>query len=330
MVSVMKSHSCSWKSSGATQMSTSSSLHACRTAVLAYVSAAALCSGATTDEMAACISALTTGHSMARCVGLVLSTSARTTKKTSALVVDEGEDVGVAASSSTSLSNMTRRSATKASSAEASTSVAMRRRLSCVLRSASSLADVAPTPKTMPAVVGALMRPTTSPIFSLSESTHCRSSGSQSCRTSSGLVPKNLPSLNASPTSLLHVLWLFCSRDSSRSSRITLGETVSGKARERSAGPRTLVDSVAAAESTRSVSSSIVGRWGTIDAKTETTPSDPSLERLNVPRRPPLSLPSLSAEPFDSANVMGRVVKSAARSRRKRSCPNVSTKLDAT
>jgi hypothetical protein len=66
MVSVIKSHSWSWKSSGATQMRRSRSLHAWRTAALAYVSDAVLLSDATTDDMAAWSSALTTGHSIAR------------------------------------------------------------------------------------------------------------------------------------------------------------------------------------------------------------------------------------------------------------------------
>jgi hypothetical protein len=118
--------------------------------------------------------------------------------------VDEGDDVAVAASSSTSFSVIVGNSVTKASPADARISVATLRRLSCVFLSASSLADVAPTPKTMPAVVGGVMRARMSNILSLSLVAHCRSSGSHALWTRPGSDPKNLASANASAMSFLH------------------------------------------------------------------------------------------------------------------------------
>lgn len=191
----------------------------------------------------------------------------------------------MAARSSTSLSNMVGMSVTKVSSADDRISVAIRRRLTCVLRSASSLADVAPTPKTMPAVVGALIRPTSSGILSLSASVHCLNRGAQPSAISSRFIPKNLESLKASLTSFFHVFWLFCNLESSCKSVNVFRPIVSGKLLERKAGPMTLVEMVPAADSTRSDSTNILGRLGTIDARIATTSSGPS--EPVVLRRPP-------------------------------------------
>ena len=117
--------------------------------------------------------------------------------------------------SSVILSRIGGRSATKVSSLQASISVAMRRRLSCVFRSASSRAEVAPTPKTIPAVVGGVMRASSSGILSLSVTVHCFRRGSQSSWTRAKLEPKKRESLNASATSFFHDFWLFGSLESS-------------------------------------------------------------------------------------------------------------------
>lgn len=129
--------------------------------------------------------------------------------------MDDGDDVGVALSSSVNLSDMVGKSVTKASSADARMSVATRRRLSWVLRSASSLAEVAPTPNTIPAVVGGLMRLIISGIFSLSFTTHCFNKGSQSCLTKSASDEKKRASLKASLISFFQVFWLPGSLESS-------------------------------------------------------------------------------------------------------------------
>ncbi len=94
-------------------------------------------------------------------------------------------------------------------------SVATLRRLSWVLRSASSLADVAPTPNTIPAVVGGVMRPRISGILSLSLMVHCLRSTSQSLWTSARFEPKKRASLKASVTSFFQPFWLLGSLDSS-------------------------------------------------------------------------------------------------------------------
>src|SRR3569833_910154 len=321
MVSVTKSHSCNWKSSGATQTRRSSSLQACSTDGLLYVSAGALSSGATTDEMAAWSAALMTGHRAARWMAPVLSTRARTTMYTSARVVDDGEDVAVAPRSSTSFSRMVGRSVTKLSLADASTSMAMRRRLSCVLRSASRRADVAPTPITMPAVVGGVMRVSISGILSLSLMVHCLSRGSQSLLIWDWLEPKNLASLKASVTSFFQAFWLLGSLESSWSSTSELLEIESGNVLARSAGPITLVDIVAAACSTRSVSTNTLGRLGTMAASIPTTSSALSEGVLFCGVRRDNSLPLGFSDWEDevSAKLRGRVVKRAVKSRRNKS-----------
>jgi len=100
---------------------------------------------------------------------------------------------------------------------------------------------------------------------------------------------------------------------------MVLEETVSGNDLERNVGPTTFVDIVLAAASTRSYSTKIFGRFGATDARTATTPSGPSLfgARLWPPSRPAFS--GVPLECVGSEKVMGRVVKSAARSRRNRS-----------
>lgn len=232
-------------------------------------------------------------------------------------MVDDGDEVDVAASSSTSLSKMVGSSATKASSAAARTNVAIRRRLSCVFLSASSLADVAPTPNTIPAVVGALMRETSSGILSLSVRIHCFNSGSHPSLTRDKFIPKKRLSLNASPTSFFQVFWLFCSLDNSWNSLSVFDETVSGNDLERSVGPITLVEIVPAAERIRSASSRILGRFGTTEANTETTSSGPSPG--GAYRRGPSVLDFSGVFTkllLDSANVKGLVVNKAASNRR--------------
>lgn len=123
-------------------------------------------------------------------------------------MVEEGEEVVVAGSSSTIFSCINGRSPTKLSSIPARISVAARRRFSCVFRSASSLADVAPTPKTIPAVAGGTIRVSISVIRSLSLMVHCFNNGSQSFSTSDTGLEKNLGSRKASPRSFFHAFWL--------------------------------------------------------------------------------------------------------------------------
>lgn len=133
----------------------------------------------------------------------VLRTRARSKRYISALVVEDGDEVVVAESRSTIFSCIDGRSMTKLSFTVAMIRVAARRRLSCVFRSASSRADVAPTPKTIPAVVGANSRESSSGIRSLSLKLHCLKSGSQSLSTRATVFPKNLGSLKASLRSFL-------------------------------------------------------------------------------------------------------------------------------
>lgn len=132
----------------------------------------------------------------------------------SARVVEEGDDVVVAARSSTIFSSIAGISVTKLSLIAARTNVAIRRKLSCVLRSASSRADVAPTPNTIPAVVGGSKRERSSGTFSLSLRDHCFNNGSHSLSTSGTVLPKNRGSLNASPRSFFHDFCVFGSLDS--------------------------------------------------------------------------------------------------------------------
>ncbi len=90
---------------------------------------------------------------------------------------------------------------TKESSVAAIIKQATRRRFSWVLRSASRRAEVAPTPNTIPAVVGAVMRARISGIRSLSATVHCLSRGSQAALINPLLELKNRASLKASARS---------------------------------------------------------------------------------------------------------------------------------
>lgn len=149
------------------------------------------------------------GHSVARWMADVLRVRARSRRYISARVVEDGEEVVLAERRSTTFSCMTGRSVRKLSSIVARMRVAVRRRLSCVFRSASSLADVAPTPNTIPAVVGGTSLESNSGIRSLSLKVHCLRRGSQSLSTRDTELPKNLASLNASLISFLKVFCVF-------------------------------------------------------------------------------------------------------------------------
>jgi hypothetical protein len=74
-------------------------------------------------------------------------------------------------------------------------------------------------------------------------------------------------------------------------------------------GPITLVEIVLDAESTRSGSIRIFGRFGAIEARIPTTSSDLAI-----------GLPMESLSAAFSENPIGRVVKVAVRSRRNKSC----------
>jgi hypothetical protein len=132
----------------------------------------------------------------------------------SARVLDDGEEVVVAVRSSTIFSCMVGRSAMKLSFIVARTRVAILRRLSCVFLSASIRAEVAPTPKTIPAVEGATNRDNNSGTLSLSVSVHCFSRGSQSLSTRIKVLAKNRGSLKASARSFRHDLCVFGSLES--------------------------------------------------------------------------------------------------------------------
>src|SRR4051794_7372634 len=95
---------------------------------------------------------------------------------------------------------------TKASSSLDNRISATRRKLSCVLRSASVLADAAPTPKTSPAVVGAVIRLSNSSMRSLSFLDISDIIGNQYGWIRCIGIAKNLGSLNASDISLFQFL----------------------------------------------------------------------------------------------------------------------------
>lgn len=92
--------------------------------------------------------------------------------KSSARVVEEGEEAGVAVRSSTSFSEREGSVGVNVSSGAARRRSEMRRRVSCVLRSVSWRADAAPTPNMIPAVVGADRRERSSGRRSLSVNVH--------------------------------------------------------------------------------------------------------------------------------------------------------------
>jgi hypothetical protein len=102
-------------------------------------------------------------------------------------------------------------------------------------------------------------------------------------------------------------------------------ETESGKFFERIVGAITFVETDVAADRMRSVSTRTLGNFGTMEARTATTSSGPSLPAEMV-RRSPSILAVFSDDPlrFDSEKDSGRVVKRAVRSLRNRSCINVS------
>jgi hypothetical protein len=84
----------------------------------------------------------------------------------------------------------------------------------------------------------------------------------------------------------------------------------------------TLVDIDEAALRTRSDSTKILDKFGTIEAKIETISSESSLEPARVLRRAPSARIFFSTVLFKlegSEKDIGRVVKSAANRRRKRS-----------
>lgn len=235
----------------------------------------------------------------------------------SARVVEDGEEVDVAAKSSTMRSRIVGKSVTKVSVPQAKTRAAMRRRLSCVFRSASNLAEVAPTPKTMPAVVGGVMRLSISVIRSLSVIVQSLSRGNQSLRTRLTEELKNLESLKASPISFFQVFWLPGSLVSSWRRVKALLEIVSGNDFERIDGPITFVDIAPAAVKTRSDSTRILGRFGTI---WDRMPTISSALSAGVTRRLSLAFDWLFCEVDDpSEKDAGLVVKIAVSSRRKRS-----------
>ena len=212
---------------------------------------------------------------------------------------------------------------TKRSFSEAAINRAILRRLSCVFLSASSLADVAPTPNMMPAAVGDVRRESNSGIRSLSARAHERSIGSQPRFTSSCELAKNLASLNASPMSLLENLDASVMPDIAiiRSSVCWL--TFSGNVFERRIGPRTCVDIVLLIAATRSDSISILDKFGVIVDRTDTRLSDPRLFRVSSDTRPlPESVAAFSellAVVVSLENPIGLIVNVAVRRRTKRS-----------
>ena len=155
--------------------------------------------------------------------------------------------------------------------------VATRRRLSCVFRSASSLAEEAPTPNMIPADVGDERRDSTSGIRSLSRSVHCRSIGNQPSHTSfKEFVWKNLGSLNASATSFLHDLDASGIRDIVFSMSSKLAVMFCGNVFHRNVGVSTCADIVIVAVVIRSGSTRILDMLGKIEAMMATTSSGSS------------------------------------------------------
>lgn len=103
-------------------------------------------------------------------------------------------------------------------------------------------------------------------------------------------------------------------------------ETVSGKAFERRVGPMTFVEMAVAAVRTRSFSTRILGRLGTMLERIPTTSSARSLGGLTVEEDWRDISPSRFSEPVVlddpvvlSAKLVGRVVKMAVSSRRNKS-----------
>lgn len=175
---------------------------------------------------------------------------------------------------STIFSWMPPRLTTNMSVSADSTKVAIRRRLSCVFRSASSLAEEAPTPNMIPADVGDERRDSNSGIRSLSRSAHCRSICIQPFQTrSKEFVWKNLGSLNASATSFLQVLDPSGIRDIVFMISSTLHVIFRGNVFHRKVGVSSCVDIVIVAAVIRSASTRIFEMLGKIEAIMATTSS---------------------------------------------------------
>lgn len=150
------------------------------------------------EERLAVSSPLTTGQTDARWIGDVLRMRDRRRTKTSARVIDDGDDAGVAVRSSTIFAMICGMFGVKASSGLARMRSEVRRNVVCALRSASCRADAAPTPNMIPAVVGAVSRDSSSGTRSLSDCVHCERMGSHASRIRSTGVLKNFGSLKAS------------------------------------------------------------------------------------------------------------------------------------
>jgi len=249
-------------------------------------------------------------------------------------VVELGELVAVAVRSSVNFSMSAGRSETKVSTGHASTRVAILLRLSCVFRSASNRAEVAPTPKTIPAVEGGVRRDNSSGMRSLSLAHHCLIRGKiDEGMRDSGRREKKRGSLKASETSFLQ--GAFCPallplpeeleepgsgrRESSCSNERVERLKVSGKDLDRKAGARTLEEIEEAAASTRSGSTRILGREGTMEARMPTTSSARSWGRRGLDVVRVGGERGRLEESGMSEKLMGRVVKIAVRRRRKRS-----------
>ena len=184
---------------------------------------------------------------------------------------------------STSLSWIPPRLTTNMSVSADRIRVAIRRRLSCVFRSVSSLAEEAPTPNMIPADVGDERRDSNSGIRSLSSSAHWRSICIQSFRTRSNelFLWKNLGSLNASATSFLQILDASGIRGIVFMMSSKLLVMFRGNVFHRKVGASTWVDIVVIAAITRSASTKIFEIWGNIEAMMATTSSGLSGLRIS-------------------------------------------------
>ena len=188
--------------------------------------------------------------------------------------------MAVAVMRSTILSWMPPRLTTNRSLSADSISVAILRRLSCVFRSASSLAEEAPTPNMIPADVGDERRDSNSGIRSLSRSAHCRSIGIQPFQTrSKELVWKNFGSLKASATSFLQIFDASGTRNIVFIMSSKLPVMFRGNVFQRKVGASTCVEIVVVAASIRSVSTRIFEMLGNIEAMIATTSSGSSGRR---------------------------------------------------
>lgn len=200
---------------------------------------------------------------------------------------------------------------------------AIRRRFSCVFRSASSLAAEAPTPNMIPAVAGGVIRDNNSGKRSLSTSTHCRNRLIHPLLTKSTRDPKNLTSLNASPISFFHTLELADIFEICCSKSNTVWFTLFGKSRDRSVGETTFVEMLEIALVMRSVSPRAVRNAGNDDVRILSILSglacgvdEPSWSGDGLPDIP---------ESWD--NPIGLLVNTAARRRNSRSCNRLACKI---